>query len=633
MVIYCIRCRKDNPAGSKVCSQCGATLETEGISSIYTVSSTHTSSALLSILKCADSTFNELGEEFQLEQRRLQELQNRLVSTRFHLAVLGQFKRGKSTLLNALIGEELLPSAIVPVTSIPTFLSWGPKRLIRVFFMDGHTQESSCESLEDAHAFLACYVTETNNPKNHLGVARVEVEHPASLLQKGVVLIDTPGIGSTFKHNTEATLNFLPQCDAALFLVSADPPITQVEIDFLKAVRDKVIKTFFLMNKIDYLSKAERQQAADFFRTVLREQIGLDGSEPVFSASARVGLEARLKGNNSLWVESGMSEVESYLLKFLSEEKIQTLSLAIARKAKDVLDDGLLHIRLKQRSLNLPLKDLEQRIAVFNQKLQEIERQRELSRDLLAGDKRRVIEMLEQECTATVKTAEAELLHTLEETITNTANIKLIEETLHNRLVEVIPSLFDNALSRVSNLVNQRIQEVLGTYQEKANVLADTIRQTAAELFEIPFILGKGSERLVTRHEPFWVTENWSVSMSPVPRGFLERFLPRDTAIRRIKRWLEQDIESVILRNVGNLQFETRQNIDDTFRRYSLDLDQQLEEVAKATLGAIQEAHTLRTQKSRSASAELKRLASFESPMLELLGKLATITQPNGGDK
>ena len=53
----------------------------------------------------------------------------------------------------------------------------------------------------------------------------------------GQVLIDTPGIGSTFRHNAQATLNFLPQCDAALFLVSADPPITEVEVDFLKEVR------------------------------------------------------------------------------------------------------------------------------------------------------------------------------------------------------------------------------------------------------------------------------------------------------------------------------------------------------------------------------------------------------------
>ena len=79
-------------------------------------------SAFLSLLTDIQDLFNHLSEEFTPEQKRIRELKNRLVSERFHLAVLGQFKRGKSTLLNALIGEELLPSAIVPLTSVPTFL-------------------------------------------------------------------------------------------------------------------------------------------------------------------------------------------------------------------------------------------------------------------------------------------------------------------------------------------------------------------------------------------------------------------------------------------------------------------------------------------------------------------------------
>ncbi len=63
--------------------------------------------------------------------------------------------------------------------------------------------------------FLEEYVTEAANPGNRLGINHVEVASPAEILSRGVVLIDTPGIGSTFRHNTEATLNFLPQCDAA----------------------------------------------------------------------------------------------------------------------------------------------------------------------------------------------------------------------------------------------------------------------------------------------------------------------------------------------------------------------------------------------------------------------------------
>jgi small GTP-binding protein len=210
-----------------------------------------------------------LGEGFSDLVTRVAELQERLNEERFHLAVLGQFKRGKSTLLNALLGEPLLPTGVVPLTSIPTFLRTGQTRAVRVFFHDGRQVAFSDLTLEQASDVLVRYVTEKENPRNQLGVQRVEVEHPSSLLSAGVVLIDTPGIGSTLRHNTEATLNFLPQCDAAVFVVSADPPITEVEKDFLKAVRDKVAKLCLVMNKIDYLTESELEEAMGFFEKCL----------------------------------------------------------------------------------------------------------------------------------------------------------------------------------------------------------------------------------------------------------------------------------------------------------------------------------------------------------------------------
>lgn len=112
--------------------------------------------------------------------------------------------------------------------------------------------------------------------------------------------------------------------------------------------------------------------------------------------------------------------------------------------------------------------------------------------------------------------------------------------------------------------------------------------------------------------------------MSPIPRGMFERILPRGMAVRRIKKWLQQDIEAITLRNIENLRWATIQNIDKTFRRFSLDLDEQLEEVSKATLGAIQEAHTQRTEKADSIELELKKLKDFESKMRELSMLLKT---------
>jgi predicted GTPase len=97
-------------------------------------------------------------------------------------------------------------------------------------------------------------VAEEANPRNQLKVARVELLYPAAILADGTVLIDTPGVGSTLSHNTEAARQVLPEYDAALFALSVDPPITEVELEYLDAVTAKVTRVFHVLNKVDYLA-------------------------------------------------------------------------------------------------------------------------------------------------------------------------------------------------------------------------------------------------------------------------------------------------------------------------------------------------------------------------------------------
>lgn len=158
-------------------------------------------------------------------------LRQRHAEHRFQLAVLGQFKRGKSMLLNALLGADALPTGVIPVTAIPMFLQAAPTARLRVTFIACRIEESDADGPAALRQRLTAYVTEGANPRNMLGIARVEVFLPSELLARGVVLIDTPGVGSTFHHNTAAADAVLPECDAALFVVSADPPITEVEVD------------------------------------------------------------------------------------------------------------------------------------------------------------------------------------------------------------------------------------------------------------------------------------------------------------------------------------------------------------------------------------------------------------------
>lgn len=129
----------------------------------------------------AQRLFGEMGPDFLGVKHRVAELNERLSQGRFRLAVLGQFKRGKSTLLNALLGEALLPAGILPLTAVPTMLRPGPERLIRIVFTDGREERFS-GSTEALSNVLTQYATEHGNPSNRRQVGEITVEHPCSML-------------------------------------------------------------------------------------------------------------------------------------------------------------------------------------------------------------------------------------------------------------------------------------------------------------------------------------------------------------------------------------------------------------------------------------------------------------------
>ena len=562
---------------------------------------------LPTVLGRAISLLRRLGGDFSGGAQRLEELADRLAQGRFHLAVLGQFKRGKSTLLNALLGEPVLPTSVVPLTAIPTFIHPGRDLRASVLFQDDRQAEGlTASGVEELNAFLARFVTENGNPKNGLGVLQVEVTHPADILRKGVVLIDTPGIGSTFRHNTEATLNFLPQCDAALFLVSADPPMTEVEVEFLKQVRTKVPRLFFIFNKADYLNPSDRQAALEFLRKVLTEQAGIAADAAVFCVSARQALEARLAGNTELWRRSGLANVERHLVEFLASEKSKALHEAVSRKAADVVADVLMRLRLSIRSMQMPLEELQQRFGIFEEKIAEAQRERHVANDLLTGDRKRMHEFLEEQSEALRRKAAAYLKGVVKEA--SAGNGGQDEEAIRERLAAVIPGFFEHHMGQMTSLFGKRIGEALLPHQRRADALIESVRRAAADLFEIPYQAPESAGAFEMVQEPYWVTHQWTSTVSLIPPGFIDRFLPEGLRKARMMKRLKEQIGGLVIRNVENLRWAIYQSLDQTFTRFGSSLDERLAATIEATHGAIRAAIDRRRQQSEAVSPEVSRL-------------------------
>jgi GTPase Era involved in 16S rRNA processing len=567
-----------------------------------------TSSALHSLLSQSKERVAHLGDEFSTDLQNLENLQQRLADERFHLAVLGQFKRGKSTLLNALLGEELLPTSVVPVTAIPTFLLPGPRLEAQVYFLDQRPPRQIQGSFSgELNSLLAEFVSEESNPKNRLRVSQVEVFHPSPLLE-GLVLIDTPGIGSTFRHNTETTRNFLSQCDAALFLISADPPLTEVEIDFLKQVRMRVPRLFFVLNKVDYLTSQDVERVERFLKEVLRKQAGIEEELSIFCVSARQGLEARMLGDTTLWEQSGMQKVETHLIHFMANEKAKALQEAVAIKARNLLEDVILRLQVMLHSLRMPLTQLDERMEIFEHKLQEAEQQRLVASDLLTGDRKRLESLLEEQAEALRQKSRSFLQGIVRQHVAGAVNGTNSEGEIRETMAAGIPGFFERELGEVSRSFGLRVSKGFKPHQQRANELIEAMRRTEAELFDAPYRAQDQSISIPMSRQPYWVEREWDSTAAPIPAGAFDRLLPAILRKARIEKRLLQQAGALVRHNVENLRWATLQNLDLAFRRLSASIDERLEETILSIRKAIQKARAKRQEQTESVESEILRL-------------------------
>lgn len=261
-------------------------------------------------------------------EREAQVLADRVADKRFFVACLGQFKRGKSSLLNALVGTPVLPTGVIPVTAIVTILRHGTILHALVHFENGSRQNIPAQSISD-------YVSEERNPANFRGVAAVEVFLPAELLASGMCLVDTPGIGSVYAGNTAVTKAFVPHIDAALVVLGADPPISGEELALLEELTAHVDEMVFVLSKADRLTPNECIQATDFARRTLAQKIGRDMGK-VFLVSASEWLDGAGPSRDAPMLQAELERIAREsgpaLVEAAERRGIERLSAALIRE-------------------------------------------------------------------------------------------------------------------------------------------------------------------------------------------------------------------------------------------------------------------------------------------------------------
>ncbi|HTU55946.1 MAG TPA: dynamin family protein, partial [Acetobacteraceae bacterium] len=265
--------------------------------------------ALAELLRAA-----AMGREQGPEREEVRALFARLAEDRFNLVMVGRFSRGKSTLMNAMLGTDRLPTGIVPVTSVITTVSYGSEERVVLRYL--HTRLF----LDVPISELALHITERGNPGNVRRIRTAEVQLPAELLRRGFYFIDTPGLGSPIVENTRTTEAFLPEADAFVLVTSYEGSLTEEESRILEDIRRSGRRVFVVVNKQDCADDAERAEVLAHLGARLA---AIPGGLPreVYSLSARHALEARLAGDAAALAASGLPAFEAALLDFLLNEK------------------------------------------------------------------------------------------------------------------------------------------------------------------------------------------------------------------------------------------------------------------------------------------------------------------------
>ncbi|MGB8593101.1 MAG: dynamin family protein [Candidatus Acidiferrales bacterium] len=323
----------------------------------------------------------EIAAEFDADHiaRSARSVAERVSEGRFFVACVGQFKRGKSTLLNALVGRAILPAGVVPVTSVPTILRYGAKLSARLRLGAEDWRDIPLNAVEE-------YVSEEKNPENKKGVVALEIFAPSPLLEDGMCLVDTPGLGSVHLGNTAATQAFIPHIDAAIVVIGADPPLSGEELQLVETVAEEVRDLLFVLNKADRTNESDRATAIRFARQVLEKRLGRAVPE-ILEVSALDQLEGRAA--NGDWPKFVQA------LQFLVQQSGRSLvQEAAERGLRRVADQILAVIHEERDALERPVEDSERRIETLHKTLEQAEQPMREFGYLLTAEQQRLSESL-----------------------------------------------------------------------------------------------------------------------------------------------------------------------------------------------------------------------------------------------
>lgn len=288
----------------------------------------------------------------------------------FRLVVMGEIKKGKSSFINALLGyKELVPTSSNVATSTIFKIHYGKEVAYKVFF----TVQSGKGEQAISAADLPLFGTEDGNPGNEKQVDFIEVSCPSPLLKTGVVIIDTPGLGGTFREHKKITYQYVPKADAVFFVTdSVESPIGALEIEYLKDIQGITRHVYYVQTKTAAVDEEAANARRENNLGILSRALGVSpGETPYFMLDSEVRHMAAQQSSTDMLQLSGYPALLAFVNKRLLPAKRQILARKAVTAATPTLEHLISQVEEKEQMLNADTADSRNRAQAEIQRAQD----------------------------------------------------------------------------------------------------------------------------------------------------------------------------------------------------------------------------------------------------------------------
>lgn len=292
------------------------------------------------------------GEELRPWQCDARKLREALETRHFRVAVVGEFNRGKTSFINALLGKEILPADGLPTTAAINRITYDDTPSSYILLKNGQRQDVNIEELAD-------YITKltASAQANASQIEEAVVRYPSLFCRNGVDLLDTPGMNDEHSMN-QVTLSRLEDVDLAIIAVNASMPFSMTERDFTAQLLEspQICQIVIAITKIDTIRPKERQKLVDFMTARIQQDVGeylarahesddaimqkyhaIFDHPRVFAVSSLDALDALARNDMELFAESGFLRLNDELPQLIMTSQNSNIIMTSLRKLQDII--------------------------------------------------------------------------------------------------------------------------------------------------------------------------------------------------------------------------------------------------------------------------------------------------------